>query len=147
MQKAKTEGRGSERNRQNLTAEDLMTPNPRTILDGASVADAIQILEEIEVRHLPVVDTEGNLVGMLSDRDLRPLATERDEESPVRRIRTPVADLMSGGVVAVTGDTEMNEIIELMLDNRIGAVPVVDGEGVVVGIVSYVDILRAFLQT
>lgn len=142
MQKARTERRGGEVMLQNLVAADLMTSNPRTIQDGASVADAIEVLEELDVRHLPVVDSEGNLVGILSDRDLRPLATERDPESRVRLIRTPVADLMTSGVVSVVPDTELSEIIDLMLDHRIGAVPVVDGEGQVVGIVSYVDILR-----
>ncbi len=146
MQKAKTEGRGSGRAREALVAADLMTANPRTILDTASVAEAIEVLEELDVRHLPVVDSEGNLVGMLSDRDLRPLATEQDEEGLVRRMRTPVVDLMTGGVVSVVFDTDVREIIELMLDHRIGAVPVVDGEGQIVGIVSYVDILRTLLK-
>jgi len=142
MQKARTERRGGEGKLRTLVAADLMTSNPKTIPDGASVADAIDVLEDLDVRHLPVVDSEGNLVGILSDRDLRPLATERDPESRVRLIRTPVADLMTSGVVFVDPDTELSEIIDLMLEHRIGAVPVVDGDGQLVGIVSYVDILR-----
>lgn len=142
----RSESRGGGRSQETLLAVDLMTENPRTISQGASVADAIEVLEQLDIRHLPVVDDDDNLVGMLSDRDLRPLLGERDEEDPVRRARTLVSDLMTSGVVSVTTDAEVSEIIELVLDNKIGAVPVVDGEGHVVGIVSYVDILRALAE-
>lgn len=142
----RSESRGGGRSQETLLAVDLMTENPRTISQGASVADAIEVLEQLDIRHLPVVDDDDNLVGMLSDRDLRPLLGERDEEDPVRRTRTLVSDLMTSGVVSVTTDAEVSEIIELVLDNKIGAVPVVDGEGHVVGIVSYVDILRALAE-
>lgn len=146
MQTSETESRQDrEHSRRYGIAADLMTENPRTIRDEASIGDALDALEELDVRHLPVVDDDGNLVGMLSDRDLRPLRREHEQEDAVRRARTPVADLMTSGVVSVTTDTETDEIIELMLDHKIGAVPVVDGEGQVVGIVSYVDVLRAIL--
>ena len=52
---------------------------------------------------------------------------------------------MSADVVSVDADAEMNEVIETMLEQRIGAVPVVDGEGNVIGIISYVDIMRSFI--
>lgn len=146
MQKAKTVGRGNERTFMSSTAHDLMTPEPKVVVDTASVGEAIELLEELDVRHLPVVDGEGNLVGILSDRDLRPLSDTNDAESWLRRMRTPVAELMTGGVVYVTPDAELTEIIELMLEHRIGAIPVVDGEGQVAGIVSYVDILRAIME-
>lgn len=146
MERSETEARGAEHPEDALLAVDLMTEDPRIIRAGASVADAMEVLEQLDIRHLPVTDDDGNLIGMLSDRDLRPLLGERDEEDPVRRARTLVSDLMTGNVVSVTTDTEIGEIIELMLDNKIGAVPVVDGEGHVVGIVSYVDILRTLIE-
>lgn len=126
-------------------AIDIMTNDPRTIREDESVTDALELLEQLDVRHLPVVDDEGNLVGMLSDRDLRPLRSERDDEDAIRRARTPVADVMTSAVVSVTSDAELEEVVELMLEHRIGAIPVVDGEGQVVGIVSYVDVLRAYV--
>ena len=54
----------------------------------------------------------------------------------------PVADFMTGGVVGVGVDADVSEVIELMLSERIGAVPVVDEADNVCGIISYVDILR-----
>ena len=52
---------------------------------------------------------------------------------------------MSSDVVSVDADAEMNEVIETRRDQRIGAVPVVDGEGNVIGVISYIDIMRSFV--
>jgi len=54
----------------------------------------------------------------------------------------PVADLMSSDVISVELETGIDEIIDLMIDEKVGAVPVVDDRGVLVGIVSYVDLLN-----
>lgn len=145
MQHPETESHTGEQPHDRIVAADLMTENPRTIRGDESVAEAIEALELLDVRHLPVVDEHNNLVGMISDRDLRPLQMSWDDEAPIRRARTPVVSLMSGSVVSVEPHTRVHEIVDLMLDHGIGAVPVVDGEGNVVGIVSYVDILRAVI--
>jgi acetoin utilization protein AcuB len=109
-----------------------MTVHPATIRDDAPVSEAQQRLHELDVRHLPVIDESGSLVGMLSDRDLR-------SASPGRS----VIEVMTNDVLSVDLEADIAEIIDLMLDHRIGAVPVVDGDGMLAGIVSYVDILRA----
>ena len=131
-----------------MIAQDVMTENPKTIKSTDPIGEAIDALQAMEVRHLPVVDDDANLVGMLSDRDLGPLmrafAEGADAERHILTLsRRPVSDYMSGDVVYVDPDTDATEVIDVMLTNRIGAVPVVDGEGDVVGIISYVDVLRA----
>jgi acetoin utilization protein AcuB len=132
-----------------LTARQLMTRAPIALRASAKVRDAVQILQTIEIRHLPVVNDQDELVGMLSDRDLRGLTFPYvvDDEW-IGRIRSaldaPVAAVMTGGVLAVDEEADAAEIIDLMLDNKIGAVPVLDADGVLVGIVSYVDVLREF---
>jgi CBS domain-containing protein len=130
-----------------MIAADVMTENPRTIEATDTIAQAVDALQSLEVRHLPVVNEEGDLVGMLSDRDLGPLMRgsiegEEAERMVVPLSRTRVADVMTSGVVSVDVDADVGEIVETMLEQRIGAVPVVDGEGAVVGIISYVDVLR-----
>lgn len=131
-----------------MNAADLMTENPRTIRPTDPVSEAIDALQSMEIRHLPVVDDEGNLVGMLSDRDLGPLMRSFTEGADAERMILPlsqrrVVDFMSADVVSVDPDADVADVIETMLEQRIGAVPVVDGEGDVVGIISYVDVLRA----
>ena len=130
-----------------LTAHDLMTEDPITIPMMAKVARAVHLLQTLDVRHLPVVDEDGTLVGILSDRDLRGLAfPEVLGAEFVGTIQTaldaPVASVMSSDVVSVDLEADAAEIVDLMLDMKIGAVPVVDTDKTLVGIVSYVDLLR-----
>ena len=131
-----------------MTARDLMTPNPATVSPQASVAEAWDVMRELDIRHVPVVQ-DGALVGMLSDRDLarvdviRLLALE-GAEAVRRELATPVVKVMSSDVVCVEPETELNDIVALLLEHKIGAIPVVEsGTARVEGIVSYVDVLRA----
>jgi len=138
----------AERTEDEMIAADLMTENPRTIRVTDSIGEALDVLQSMDIRHLPVVDDEDNLVGMLSDRDLGPLMRVFTEGEDAKRISVPlaqrrVADFMSADVVSVDPDADVKDVIQTMLEERIGAVPVVDGEGSVSGIISYVDILRA----
>jgi CBS domain-containing membrane protein len=131
-----------------LTAHDLMTEDPTTVSLKATLQKAISVLQTLDVRHLPVVDEAGALVGMLSDRDVRGLAfPEILGAEYVGNVQTaldaPVSSMMSSNVLSVDVEADAAEIIDLMLDQKIGAVPVVDGDGALVGIVSYMDILRA----
>lgn len=119
------------------TAMDLMTTQVVTIQQTASVREALKTLDEFDVRHLPVLDERQELVGMLSDRDLLRLRRSQDV------LKQPVSEVMSADVLAVTPATDVVEIIDLMAENRIGAVPVLDNDSHLAGIVSYVDVLRA----
>ena len=130
-----------------MVARELMTPDPLTVSPQATVAEVWDLMREADVRHVPVVQADG-LVGMVSDRDLarvdiaRLLKAEgagalRDE------LATPIARLMSPVVIAVDPESDIGEVIELLIDHRIGAVPVVREETrEVLGIISYVDVLR-----
>jgi acetoin utilization protein AcuB len=130
-----------------ISAHDVMTEDPATISMTATVGDAVRILQTLDVRHLPVVDDDGLLVGMLSDRDLRALTFpevlgEEYSGQIQAALDTPISTIMSSDVFAVEVEDDVSLIIELMLDHKIGAVPVVDTDDTLVGIVSYVDLLR-----
>jgi acetoin utilization protein AcuB len=124
-----------------------MSEDPVAISLSSTVGDAVQILQDLQVRHLPVINTAREVVGMLSDRDLRALSIPRTIEGEWRgafriALETDVAQIMSSDVITVEEETENSEISDLMLDNKVGAIPVVDVEGCLVGIVSYIDVLR-----
>lgn len=129
-----------------------MTENPRIVQVNDTIGDAMEVLQTMDFRHLPVVDEHGELVGMLSDRDLRALDVPFPQEAeatdtPPRKAHTaPVATMMSSNVVSVSPDADVTDVMELMLEHKIGALPVVDGEGALIGIVSYVDVFRCLLQ-
>ena len=131
----------------NVRVEDVMTQDVVTVDIGAPIAEAIDLLQRGDIRHLPVL-REGEVVGMLSDRDLRALglATAVDDaqlEKLRARLGQPVSQLMSGNLVhASTGD-DLAEVVDKMLEAKVGALPVIDEDtDELVGIVSYVDLLR-----
>lgn len=131
-----------------MSAQEIMTTAVVTVDRSEPLERAMALLAELDVRHLPVVDDQA-LVGMLSDRDLREaglfaVPTDGNAES-LRALReTPVSDAMHTDVMLVTPETPIPEIIDIMVEQRVGALPVVDDrEGSLVGIVSYVDVLRA----
>jgi len=131
-----------------MTARDLMTSDPLTVTPQASIAEVWDLMREVDVRHLPVVEADA-LVGMVSDRDLARVDIARllkaEGAGAVRdELATPIVRVMSSDVIAVTPDTEIGEVIGLLIDHKIGAVPVVEEETrEVLGIISYVDVLRA----
>lgn len=129
-----------------MFVHEIMTKEPVCIEVTCSIREAIHQLMQLDVRHLPVLE-RGRLVGFLSDRDLRAIsATAFELEGGVLRqkLDRSVKDLMANDVLTVEPDSDVGEIIDLMIDNKIGALPVVDpNEDRLVGIVSYVDVLRA----
>ena len=118
-------------------ASELMTAEVVAVPVTGTVRDALRVLEELDVRHAPVVDEQRELVGIVSDRDLAPL-----HERP-RALELRIADVMSADVVAVEPEADLVELIDLLVEHRIGALPVVDHENHLLGIVSAVDVLRA----
>jgi acetoin utilization protein AcuB len=131
-----------------MIARDVMTPNPLTVTPQASIAEAWDVMRELAVRHVPVVE-DGALVGMLSDRDLAQVDIARAlkvEGADALRgdLETPIAGVMSTAVISVGPETEVDEVISLLLEHKIGALPVIEpGTREVLGIISYVDVLRA----
>lgn len=131
------------------TAADVMTPRPVTALASEPLHLAIARMLDHEVRHLPVVDEEGRLVGVLSDRDVRtavgsPAVAARG--LPNAEDESTVGFLMTGRPVVVAADTPLTEVASHFADERVGAIPVVDERERPIGIVSYVDVLRHLLD-
>jgi CBS domain-containing protein len=132
-----------------MQAAEIMTEDPMTIGPQGRIRDAIEILQALEIRHLPVVNERGALIGMLSDRDLRnaaiPYTLLDTVKQPIGNVlERRVSDVMSADVTSIGPETEVEEIIDVLLELKVGALPVVDGDtGDLLGIVSYVDVLRA----
>lgn len=128
-----------------MTVDDVMTPDPAFLGPDDAVREVIDLLFSLDVRHVPIV-RDRRLVGMISDRDVReatlPVLTAFENPDEARKIyEKPAGDLMRTDLVSVERQTPAAEVVDLMLDQKIGAVPVVD-DGKLVGIVSYIDILR-----
>lgn len=123
-----------------MVAREIMTENPVTV-DATDCIERVEaLLRELDARHLPVLD-DGSLVGIISDRDLGPFRAEGDAE---RRREIAAAQIMSSDLITVTEETELSEVVDTLLAQRVGALLVVsDDARTLLGIVSYVDVLRA----
>ncbi len=127
------------------TAADAMTPWPLTVRPDAPLADAVKIMTDHHVRHLPVVDQTSTIVGIVSERDLRTaigdlvdyLETRSRSEAQYR-----VQDVMTRPAASVQFDRPLVELARMFADGELGALPVTDRFGALIGIVSYVDVLR-----
>lgn len=129
-----------------MKAGELMTRDPVTLDAAASIGDAIALVSEYGVRHVPIL-RHGALVGVLSDRDLRPiegmLAVDAlDPERVEARLALAVTTIVQGTPITVAPSASLATVIDKMLDEHVGAVVVVGAQDEVLGIVSYVDVLR-----
>jgi acetoin utilization protein AcuB len=113
---------------------ERMTTQPVTIVGETSVRQALSIIDERHLRHLPVVDEKDALVGIVSEKDL--LRAKGD---------VPVAEIMTRDVVTVTEYTALEEAARIMADHKISSLPVMRN-GKLVGIITETDLFRIFLE-
>jgi len=125
-------------------AGTLMTRDVVRVTTDDDVFFAVTLMFEHGIRHLPVVDGNGCVVGMVSERNLRTalsaaaLAVDTEEPLPNRALVTAV---MTKPPIVVREETSIFDLARCFIHERIGALPVVDADTKIVGIVSYVDVL------
>lgn len=129
------------------TATDIMTTDPATAHPDDTLLVAAARMQRLNVRHLPIVDANHRVIGMLSDRDLRTVIgnafLDPDQQSPAGALaERRVGDVMSRDVLTVTPGQSVAELAAELMGRAISALPVVDDDGRLVGIVSIVDVLR-----
>ena len=130
-----------------MRVRELMTATPITVAPESTVVDARHLMATRRFRHLLVVDGE-RLVGIVTDRDIRltlpSLATSLSVwELNYLLARLTVKDVMSRSVITIGADRDAAEAARIMVEHKIGALPVLEGERLV-GIVTETDFLRAF---
>lgn len=127
-----------------------MHREPITVTPDDTLARALQLTRTHRIRHLPVVLEQREVTGILSDRDIRlampsPLYVPDAERADFLE-RTPIAAVMSRDVITVTGVQSVEDAAKLLFQHRIGALPVVDAQNRLEGILSETDILHAFVE-
>jgi len=122
-----------------MKVETLMSTAVVTVRETDSIATADLEMKLGSLRHIPVVDDKGNLVGLLSARDvLSGLARGK------QKVR--VGDCMTRQVITVAPEMPVPTAIDLLLENQFGSLPVVGSDGHLMGIVTETDFLRAARQ-
>jgi CBS domain-containing protein len=131
-----------------MRVSELMSRNVVTIKPDDTCLEAVSRMHGARVRHLPVVNTEDALIGVVTDRDLRhhlfaPRVLKDVGTVAVDIIlkAVPVSDVMTSPVMSVPSKADVVEAARIMLEDKVGSLPVVEG-GKVVGIITETDVLR-----
>ena len=133
-----------------MPVRDCMHHDPVVVRGDVPIAVAVHLLRTRKIRHLPVVDADGRLVGIVTDRDLRqvlfdPSIVEAPDDAALTLAALTVREIMTWGVSSVRPDTDLRAAARLMRERKIGALPVTD-DGVVVGILTETDV-RELMQS
>ena len=125
-----------------------MTPDPVSVEQSNTVLQAEEIMREQNFRQLPVIK-DKELIGIITDRDIRSFLGSdsfNTLEEQERAKTTKVASVMSNKPIILSPDDDLRDAVELLIDEKVGGIPVVDEKEGLVGIVTYVDALRCFLE-
>ncbi len=133
-----------------MLVKDWMTKDPVTITDETSMMKAIHMMKERRFRRLPVLH-EGKLVGLVTDRDLKEASPSKATTLDVHELYYLLAELqikeiMSRNPISVSPEDTVEHAAQLMLEKTISGLPVVEGDGHLVGIITQSDVFKAFIN-
>lgn len=134
-----------------MFVRDRMTAEPVTVTDDISFQEALRMMREGGFRRLPVVDAHDRLRGIVSERDLlyaspSPATSLNVWEMNYLLSKLAVDEIMTKKVVTTTPDTPLEDAAHLMVDNKVGGLPVLDEDKRVVGVITETDIFKAFVE-
>jgi acetoin utilization protein AcuB len=132
-----------------MRVEDIMTTKVFTVEQHDLIDRVFFLIHYEKVRHLPVVE-KGKVIGIVSDRDLYKVLGPKNNSNVIEGrtelhvVQKKVQNIMHRGVITIAPDAYVSEAASSMANNRIGALPVVDKDNKLLGILSATDILRVF---
>ncbi|MEZ4518192.1 MAG: CBS domain-containing protein [Chloroflexota bacterium] len=133
-----------------MLIREYMTPNPITVRPDTTVPAALRLMRDENIRRLPVLDDQGLLVGIVSDKDLlyaspSPATTLAMWEIPDLLAKIRVGQVMSRNVITISVKTPLEEAARVMADNKVGGLPVMQGS-TLVGIITETDLFKQLLE-
>jgi acetoin utilization protein AcuB len=129
-----------------------MTRKVITVEAGTGIFEAQKLMAESKIRHLPVIDPDGRLIGIVTDRDLRSaLPYEFFKQHPSKKekekfSKLQIKDIMSKNPITISPTYTIQDALMMIQDAKVGALPVVDAENKLKGIISVRDLLRTFIN-
>jgi len=134
-----------------MFVRDRMSSPAVTITPNTTLQDALNLMHEHRFRRLPVVDEKGRLVGIVSERDLLyasppPAALLNGLELNHVLSKLQIEEVMTQDVITTTPDAFIEDVARLMVENKIGGLPIVDEDNYVVGVITETDVFRAFIE-
>jgi acetoin utilization protein AcuB len=127
-----------------MLVRDCMTYNPITVRLESDPLAAIALCKSARIRRLPVVNTEGQVVGIVSRNDLERFLSKAPSPGIMKRQHN-IEQVMVTAVITVSPDHPLEEAARLMVEHKIGSLPVVE-DGRLVGIITETDIFKQFVE-
>lgn len=134
-----------------VTIEEVMSANPITLSRFNSLADARQLMKEKGFRHIPIVGDEGELLGLVSERDVLSLGNSSqslidDEEICKTESGTLIADIMTSNLTTVMPNLTVENAAKILHKYKFGCLPVVDKNNILRGIITDHDFVEITIQ-
>ncbi len=129
---------------------ERMRRNPVTVTEDVGIGEALRIMHDNKVRRLPVLNRHGKLVGIVSEKDLLQASPSPATSLSIFELnyllsKLTVKKVMTSPVITVDEQTPLEEAARIMVDNRIGGLPVMRGDELV-GIITETDLFKIFLE-
>jgi acetoin utilization protein AcuB len=133
-----------------MQVKDRMTPNPITVTEETSFEDALHLMKEKGIRRLPVASGDGRLVGIVVEKDFSSASPSGATSLSVFEmhyllVKLKIKSMMTKKVITVGDDCPLEEAARIMVDHRIGSLPITR-EGRLVGIITETDIFKTFVE-
>lgn len=133
-----------------MQVKDRMTLNPVTVTPDTPVSEALNIMRQNKVRRMPVLDKHGRLVGIVAEKDLlyaspSPATSLNVYEIGYLLSKLRIKEIMTRNVVTVTEEDPLEQAARVMVDNAVGALPVMRGDQLV-GIITETDIFKVLME-
>ncbi len=133
-----------------MIVKDFMTPNPITVTPQTSFNEALKTMRENRIRRLPVLDNR-KLVGIVTEKDLLYASPSKATTLDIWELhyvlsKLKIGEIMTSNVITVEENAPLEEAAKIMSENKIGALPVLNSEGDLVGIITETDIFKIFID-
>jgi len=134
-----------------MLIKDWMAKDVLTVDENTSLMRATRILKENNIRRLPVV-SHGKLIGIVTDRDVKDASPSKTTSLDIHELyyllsEMKVKDVMTSNPLTLSEDETLEKAALVMLEDKISGLPVVDGLGHLVGLLSETDVLRGFIHS
>ncbi len=132
-----------------MLAGDWMSKNVATLTEDTSMIKAARVMKERKIRRLPVVDKDGRLSGIVSERDIKSASPSQATSLDVYELthllsEIKVKDIMTAKPLRIRPSDTVERAAQILRDNKVGGLPVVDDKDQVVGIITDTDIFRLY---
>ena len=122
-----------------MRVQQIMTKDIFALKEDSKIFKASEIMTFKNIRHIPVIDSKGKLVGIVTHRDL--LSSLSRKLMPLQ-----VREIMTRDATSITPETHVSRATEIMLSNKFGCLPIVDSKGILIGIITETDLLKELFR-